>query len=139
MTARAISAPLRRPSVIPGFGLTLGLTLLYLSLIVLVPLAALIIKSAGMGLEGFIAAAFTPRAMAAYRLSFGTALIAAAIVAVVGLVIAWVLVRYSFPGNGCSTRWSTCRSRCRPRWPASRWRRSTPRTAGSARRWRRSG
>lgn len=79
--------------------MTLGLTLLYLGLIVLLPLAALIIRSAGMGWDGFVAAAFTPRALASYRLSFGTALIAAAIDAVIGLIIAWVLVRYSFPGK----------------------------------------
>jgi sulfate transport system permease protein len=85
--------------VIPGFGLTLGFTLLYLGVIVLIPLAALIMRSAGMGWEGFLAAAFTPRALAAYRLSFGTALVAAAINAVSGLIIAWVLVRYSFPGK----------------------------------------
>jgi sulfate transport system permease protein len=90
---------LRKESVVPGFGLTIGLTLLYLGLIVLMPLAALITKSAGMGLDGFMTAAFTPRALAAYRLSFGTALIAAAINAFIGLVIAWVLVRYSFPGK----------------------------------------
>ena len=96
--AQAIGS-LRKETVIPGFGLTLGLTLLYLGLIVLLPLAALIIRSAGMGLDGFMAAAFTPRALASYRLSFGTALIAAAIDAVIGLIIAWVLVRYSFPGK----------------------------------------
>ena len=90
---------LRKESVVPGFGLTIGLTLLYLGIIVLMPLAALIIKSAGMGVDGFVAAAFTPRALAAYRLSFGTALIAAAINAFIGLVVAWVLVRYSFPGK----------------------------------------
>lgn len=90
---------LRKETVVPGFGLTLGLTLLYLGLVVLLPLAALIIRSAGMGLDGFMAAAFTPRALASYRLSFGTALIAAAIDAVIGLIIAWVLVRYSFPGK----------------------------------------
>jgi sulfate/thiosulfate transport system permease protein len=96
--ARAIGS-LRKESVMPGFGLTLGLTLLYLGLIVLMPLAALIMKSAGMGPESFMAAAFTPRAVAAYRLSFGTALIAAGLNAFIGLVIAWVLVRYSFPGK----------------------------------------
>jgi sulfate/thiosulfate transport system permease protein len=99
MTAHAISGSLRKESVIPGFGLTLGFTLLYLSLVVLIPLAALIFRSAGMGWEGFIEAAFTPRALAAYRLSFGTALIAAAVNAVLGLILAWVLVRYSFPGK----------------------------------------
>ena len=96
--ANAIGS-LRKETVLPGFGLTLGLTLLYLGLIVLLPLAALIIRSAGMGWDGFVAAAFTPRALASYRLSFGTALIAAAIDAVIGLIIAWVLVRYSFPGK----------------------------------------
>jgi sulfate/thiosulfate transport system permease protein len=96
--ARAIGS-LRKESVMPGFGLTLGLTLLYLGLIVLMPLAALIMKSAGMGPESFMAAAFTPRAVAAYRLSFGTALIAAGLNAFIGLVVAWVLVRYSFPGK----------------------------------------
>ena len=98
-TAARAFGSLRKETVIPGFGLTLGLTLLYLGLIVLLPLAALIIRSAGMGWDGFIAAAFTPRALASYRLSFGTALIAAAIDAVIGLIIAWVLVRYSFPGK----------------------------------------
>ena len=90
---------LKKETVLPGFGLTLGLTLLYLGLVVLMPLSALIMRSAGMGLDGFVEAAFTPRAMAAYRLSFGTALVAAAINAVIGLIVAWVLVRYSFPGK----------------------------------------
>ena len=99
MRADRSTGSLRKESVIPGFSLTIGLTLLYLGLIVLMPLAALIMKSAGMGLDGFMAAAFTPRALAAYRLSFGTALIAAAINAFIGLVVAWVLVRYSFPGK----------------------------------------
>ena len=99
MFARAVSGSFRKETVLPGFGLTLGLTLLYLGLIVLMPLAALILRSAGLGWEGFATAAFAPRALAAYRLSFGTALIAAAINAVVGLIIAWVLVRYQFPGK----------------------------------------
>ena len=69
---------LRKETILPGFGLTLGLTLFYLSLVVLLPLAALIAKASGMGFTGFIEAAFTPRALAAYRLSFGTAIVAAA-------------------------------------------------------------
>ena len=97
--AAQATGSLRKETVIPGFGLTLGLTLLYLGLIVLLPLAALIIRSSGLGWDGFAAAAFTPRALASYRLSFGTALVAAAIDAVIGLIIAWVLVRYSFPGK----------------------------------------
>ena len=90
---------LRKETILPGFGLTLGLTLFYLSLVVLLPLAALIVKASGMGLNGFIEAAFTPRALAAYRLSFGTALVAAAVVSILGVIIAWVLVRYQFPGK----------------------------------------
>jgi sulfate/thiosulfate transport system permease protein len=87
-------------SALPGFGLTLGLTLAYLSLIVLIPLAGLFWKSASLGPAAFLAAAGSPRALAAYRLSFGAALAAAAVNAVFGLVVAWVLVRYRFPGRG---------------------------------------
>ncbi|MBK8174381.1 MAG: sulfate ABC transporter permease subunit CysT [Rhodospirillales bacterium] len=96
---RSFTGSPRKETVVPGFGLTLGLTLLYLALIVLIPLAALILKSSSLGWQGFFDAAFTPRALAAYRLSFGTALIAAAINAVLGLIVAWVLVRYAFPGK----------------------------------------
>lgn len=100
ITAKTTSrGSLRKETILPGFGLTLGFTLLYLSLVVLLPLAALIVKASGMGFNGFIEAAFTPRALAAYRLSFGTALAAAAVVSVLGVIIAWVLVRYQFPGK----------------------------------------
>lgn len=87
----------RRPSVIPGFGLTLGLTLFWLGLIVLLPLTALVVKTSSLGFQGFIEAVATPRVIAALRLSFGLSIIAAAINAVFGLLIAWVLVRYDFP------------------------------------------
>lgn len=89
----------RRPSVIPGFGLTLGLTLTWLSLIVLVPLAGLFIKAASLGLPGFWQVVMTPRVLAALRLSFSAAFAAAAINAVLGLIVAWVLVRYDFVGR----------------------------------------
>ena len=89
-----------RRSALPGFGLTLGLTLAYLSLVVLIPLAGLFWKSASLGPSEFLAAVGSPRALAAYRLSFGAALAAAAVNAVFGLVVAWVLVRYRFPGRG---------------------------------------
>jgi sulfate/thiosulfate transport system permease protein len=89
----------QRRSVLPGFRLTLGLTLFYLGVIVLLPLSALILSSAGMGWPGFIEAAFTPRALAAYKLSFGAALIAAGVNAVSGVIVAWALVRYEFPGK----------------------------------------
>ena len=77
----------------------MGMTLLWLGLIVLVPLSALVVRAAGMGWEGFAAAGLSPRALAAYRLSFGAALAAAAVNAVFGLLIAWILVRYDFPGK----------------------------------------
>ena len=86
-------------SVLPGFGLTLGLTLAYLSIVVLVPLSTVFLKSAGMGPADFARVAFSERAVAAYRLSFGAALAAAAVNAVFGLLVAWVLVRYRFPGR----------------------------------------
>lgn len=89
----------RAPSVLPGFGLTFGFSLAWLSLIVLIPLSTLFLKSAGMGWHAFLEVGFSPRAMAAYRLSFGTAAAAALVNAVFGLLVAWVLVRYRFPGK----------------------------------------
>jgi sulfate transport system permease protein len=86
-------------SVLPGFGLTLGYTLTYLSLIVLIPLAALFFKSASLPWEKFWHAVTEPRVMASYRLTFGASLIAATINAVLGFVVAWTLVRYRFPGR----------------------------------------
>jgi sulfate transport system permease protein len=101
-TARTLSRrPLidsfKRPSVLPGFGLTLGFALTYLSIIVLLPLAALVLRPAEMGLAGYLNALVDPRVLAALRLSFGAALIAACINAVFGLIVAWILVRYDFP------------------------------------------
>jgi sulfate/thiosulfate transport system permease protein len=90
---------LRKPIVLPGFGLTLGFTLCYLSLIVLIPLAGLILATGGLGWSGFWAAVTTPRVLSAFRVSFGTSLVAALINACFGLLVAWVLVRYSFPGK----------------------------------------
>ena len=90
---------LREPSVIPGFGLTLGFTVAALSLIVLIPLSALVLYAASIGPSGFWAIASDPRVFAALRLSFGAALIAAAINTVFGLLLSWVLVRYRFPGR----------------------------------------
>jgi sulfate transport system permease protein len=89
----------KRRSVLPGFGLTLGFTLTYLSLLVLIPLAGLFVKSASLGADAFLAAVSSPRALAAYRLSFGAAFAAAAVNAGFGLLVAWVLVRYRFPGR----------------------------------------
>jgi len=87
------------PSVLPGFGLTLGFAGIFLTAIVLVPMAALVMKAASLPLPEFWRIATAPRALAAYRLSFGASLIAASINAVFGFIIAWCLVRYDFPGR----------------------------------------
>lgn len=90
---------LRQHSVIPGFGLTLGYTISYLSLIVLIPLAALVVRGANQPWAQFSAVVFDPRTLAAWRLTFGTAFIASLINAFFGLIVAWTLVRYDFPGR----------------------------------------
>ncbi len=92
-----MSAAARR--VLPGFKLSLGYTLTYLSLIVLIPLSATFLKASSLSLEQFWAVITAPRVMASYRLSFGASLLAAAINAVFGLLLAWALVRYRFPGK----------------------------------------
>jgi len=89
-----------RRSALPGFGLTLGMTLTWLALIVLVPLAALVVRPWELGLAGVWHSVTDPRVLAALRLSFGAATLAAAINAPMGLLIAWVMVRYRFPGRG---------------------------------------
>lgn len=86
-------------SVLPGFGLALGYTLVYLSLIVLIPIAAVFVKTSALSFSEFWSVVTTPRVLASYKLSFGTALVAAAINSVFGLLLAWALVRYSFPGK----------------------------------------
>jgi sulfate/thiosulfate transport system permease protein len=83
--------------VLPGFGLTLGYTMLYLSLLILIPLTAVFIRSFGSGWEHFWEVVTAPRVLASLRLSFGASLIAASINVFFGLIVAWVLVRYSFP------------------------------------------
>lgn len=85
--------------VLPGFNLTLGYTLLYLSLIVLIPLSALVIKTLSMNWAEFWAAVTAPRVLASFRLSFGASAVAAGVNVVAGLLVAWVLVRYRFPGK----------------------------------------
>jgi sulfate transport system permease protein len=90
---------LRRRGVLPGFGLTLGYTIFYVGLLVLLPLFALVFKSSTQGLAAFVSAVTDERALIAYWLSFRTALAGAAINAVFGVVVAWVLVRYTFPGK----------------------------------------
>ncbi len=90
----------RRPaSVIPGFRLSFGLTVTYLTLIVLLPIAALVLKTADLGLAGYWAIMSSPRTLAAFRVTFTTAAVATVFNAVYGLALAWVLVRYDFPGK----------------------------------------
>ncbi|HZV39236.1 MAG TPA: sulfate ABC transporter permease subunit CysT [Pseudoxanthomonas sp.] len=91
--------PLRSRRVMPGFGLSLGYTLFWLGLIVLVPLTGLFVKASGLGLSGLWQVWTEPRVLHALGLSFGTALAAAAFNAVAGTLVAWVFVRYSFPGR----------------------------------------
>ena len=108
MTAASIGVPLPAPvprapgasrKVLPGFHLTLGYTLLYLGLIVLLPLSALVFKTLGLSWEQFWSAVSSPRVLASYRLTFGASLAAALVNVVFGLLVAWVLVRYKFPGK----------------------------------------
>jgi len=107
MAASAVLAPgairaarrRRRSSVLPGFGVTLGFSVAWLTLIILLPLSAVFVRTLGMGWDDFVATALSPRALAAYRLSFGAALIAGLVNLVAGLLVAWVLVRTDFPGK----------------------------------------
>ena len=88
---------LKQRSILPGFGLSLGFTVFYLCLIVLIPLSAVFLKTSTLTWHQFLRVVLSPRAMASYRLSFGASLIAAAINLVFGVLVAWVLVRYEFP------------------------------------------
>jgi sulfate transport system permease protein len=100
LAADAIAArPRRARRVIPGFGLTLGFTVAYLSLVVLIPLAGVFVKSAGLGWERLWQVWSDPRVLHALQLSFGAAIAAAAVNALMGTWVAWVLVRYEFPGR----------------------------------------
>jgi sulfate/thiosulfate transport system permease protein len=87
------------PSVLPGFGMTLGFAGLFLTFIVLIPLAALVIRASSLPLDEFWRIATEPRALASYRLTFGASFLAACVNAVFGFIIAWTLVRYDFPGR----------------------------------------
>ena len=98
MTTTVAGQPVRKARrVIPGFGLTLGFTMVYLSLLVLIPLSATFLRSLGLGWGHFWAVVEAPRVLASLRLSFGASLLAASINAVFGLLVAWVLARYTFP------------------------------------------
>jgi sulfate/thiosulfate transport system permease protein len=91
--------PWRKPSVLPGFGLAMGITVSYLSVLVLLPLSMIFVKTGALGPEALWAVVTSPRALASYRLSFGASLASAVVNAVFGVLVAWVLVRYRFPGR----------------------------------------
>lgn len=103
MTHTATASParwrLKQPSIIPGFGLTLGFSLAYLSLIILIPLAGLLWRTAELGWSGFFAVFADRRTLDALYISFGTAFLAALVNVVFGTILAWVLTRYNFPGR----------------------------------------
>lgn len=94
-----MSIRLKESSVLPGFNLALGYTLLYLGLIVLLPMAALVVKSTELGWSGFFKTLLNDRVLASFRLTFGTSLIAALLNVMLGTLVAWFLVRVSFPGK----------------------------------------
>ena len=94
-----MSLMLKQPSVLPGFGLTLGFSVFYLSLIVLIPLSGLFIKTSSLSWDQFWGVITTPRAIASYQLTFGASMVGAIINGLFGSIIAWVLVRYRFPGQ----------------------------------------
>jgi sulfate transport system permease protein len=98
-TASPAKWRLKRPSIIPGFGLTLGFSLAYLSIIILIPVAGLLWRTAGLGWSGFFAVLTDQRTQDALYISFGTAFVAALVNVVFGTVVAWVLTRYNFPGR----------------------------------------
>lgn len=97
MTGRNIT--LKSYSIIPGFGITLGVTLLYMGIVVMIPLAGLVFKTLEMGGDDFVKTVTDPRVIAAFRISFGVSFVAALVNAVFGMILAWVLVRYTFPGK----------------------------------------
>ncbi|MNX50420.1 Sulfate transport system permease protein CysT [compost metagenome] len=99
MTRQAGCSFWKAPSALPGFSLSLGFTVAYLSFFVIIPLTALAIRPWDHGLDGVIAAVASPRAQAALRLSFIAAAVAAAVNAIMGSLLAWVLIRYDFPGK----------------------------------------
>ncbi len=99
-----MTSVLKKRSVLPGFGLTLGFSLFYLGVLVLIPLSALVLRSSSLSLEAFWGIVSDPRVLASFRLSFGASFVAAGLNAVFGLLVAWVLVRYTFLGKKANRR-----------------------------------
>lgn len=126
-----MAARLRQRNVLPGFGITMGFTLVYLSLIVLIPLATIFLKTATMTLSQFWHTVSSPRVMAAYYLSFGASLLGGLVNAAFGLLIAWTLVRYRFVGKSVVDALVDLPFALPTRSPVSRSPRFTRRTDGS--------
>src|ERR1700681_1415431 len=89
----------KKPGILPGFGLSLGFAVAYLSLVVLIPLSAIFLKTATMHWGRFVETVTSTRVLASYRLTFGASFLAAAIDSIFGFVVAWVLARYQFFGR----------------------------------------
>ncbi len=106
----------KQKNILPGFNLSLGFTIFYLSLIVLIPLSAAFIKTTELSLSEFWNVVTAPRVMASYQLTFGASLLGALINAVFGLLTAWVLVRYTFPGKKLLMRWLIYPLHYQPPW-----------------------
>ncbi len=105
---------LKQYSVLPGFGPTIGYTLFYLGLVVLLPLSGLFVRTAGLSWDEFISAVGSARVIASYKLTFSTALVGALVNVVFGTILAWCIVRYRFSDVACSTRLSISRLPCQP-------------------------
>ncbi len=118
--------PMKQYSVLPGFGLTLGYSLMYLSAIVLIPLAALFTRSASLTFAHFWELVSEPRVVASYRLTFGAAFAGALVNLLFGFIVAWVLVRYRFPANDYWMPLSIFPLPCQQRFLGSPLRRSIP-------------
>ena len=125
--------------VLPGFNLTLGYTIFYLCLIVLIPLSALLLKTFSLSWDQFWTAVTSPRVLASYRLTFGASFLAALVNVVFGLLVAWVLVRYSFPGKRIVDALVDLPFALPTAVPAFRSPRCWPATAGSGSTWSRWG
>jgi sulfate transport system permease protein len=121
---------LKQPSALPGFGLTMGYTIFYLSVIVLIPLSAMFIRAGTIGPADLWQVVTAPRVMTACKLTFGASLIAASINAVFGFLVSWVLVRYAFPGKRLVDAMVDLPFALPPPCQASPWSRSILVTAG---------